>query len=67
MNTIRRRVRHKKRGTIYEVMGKAQLQIANLPVLDEAILVLYVDEKSGKWWASLEDEFEDGRFEELPT
>ena len=58
-----RRVRHKKRGTIYEVIGHARLQAAGtLP--DDATLILYRGD-DGQVWAREVSEFEDGRFENV--
>lgn len=56
-------VRHKKRGTTYEVIGTAELQMAT-DLGDGAFLTVYRGE-DGKWWARQEDEFEDGRFEDV--
>jgi hypothetical protein len=63
MTQTTRRVRHKKRGTTYEVIGTAELQMAT-DLVDGAFLTIYRGE-DGKWWARQEDEFEDGRFEEV--
>lgn len=56
-----RRVRHKKRGTVYAVLGHARLQ-TNSPLPDDATLILYRGE-DGQIWAREISEFEDGRFE----
>lgn len=58
-----RRVRHKKRGTTYTVIGTAELQMAT-DLVDGAHLTIYRGE-DGKWWARQEHEFEDGRFEDM--
>ena len=58
-----RRVRHQKRGTTYEVIGTAELQM-DTDLVDGAFLTIYRGE-DGKWWARQEDEFEDGRFEDV--
>lgn len=58
--------RHKKRGTIYEVVGEATLQCAANPALDEQPLVIYRGE-DGMLWARGVTEFHDGRFEALAT
>ena len=58
-------VRHKKRGTEYRVIGKAQLQ-ATQPLPDDTVLVVYVGDDR-RVWAREEAEFEDGRFEDVPT
>ena len=59
------RWRHKKRGTTYEEIGRAELQIAAGAVFEGDTLVVYRGE-DGKLWARGEREFEDGRFERLP-
>lgn len=58
-----RLVRHKKRGGIYTVIGSAELQMVT-DLVDGATLTVYQSD-DGKWWARQEDEFEDGRFEEV--
>lgn len=58
-----RLVRHKKRGTTYAVIGTAELQMAT-DLVDGSFLTIYQGE-DGKWWARQEDEFADGRFEDL--
>lgn len=74
-----RRVRHMKRGTTYEVLGEASVQISyglmqsRLPHLGKLArnlvegdrLTVYRSEADGSLWARFPDEFEDGRFEEL--
>jgi hypothetical protein len=59
-----RQWRHIKRGTLYTEIGRAELQIATLDLVDGSFLVIYRGE-DGKLWARQEDEFEDGRFEEV--
>jgi hypothetical protein len=61
--TEERRVRHKKRGTTYVVVGTAELQMAT-DLVDGAFLIIYKGD-DGKLWARQEDEFEDGRFEDV--
>lgn len=61
--TKTRLVRHKKRGTFYTIIGTAELQMAT-DLVDGAFLTIYRGD-DGKWWARQEDEFEDGRFEEV--
>jgi hypothetical protein len=58
-----RRVRHKKRGTCYTVIATAELQMAT-DLVDGSFLTIYRGD-DGKWWARQEDEFEDGRFEDV--
>lgn len=61
------RYRHKKRGTTYEVVGVAELQVALPPDPTEgAKLVVYRCEADGRLWARRQTEFLDGRFERLP-
>lgn len=70
-----RRVRHKKRGSICAVLGEAEVQLAK-PMLDVFTPTpfrplregdkLTVYEHDGKLWCRFTDEFEDGRFEDLP-
>lgn len=53
---------HLKRGTVYEVIGYAELQNGNVKGLREgAELVVYRGE-DGKLWARECSEFHDGRF-----
>jgi hypothetical protein len=59
-----KRWRHVKRGTVYEEIGRAELQIATLDLVDGSDLVIYRGE-DGKLWARQEDEFLDGRFVEI--
>jgi len=58
--------RHVKRGTTYEVVGLAQLQIATCDVVEGSALVVYRGD-DGKLWAREEGEFLDGRFERAPA
>jgi|GEM_PF-4625087 len=57
------RYRHLKRGTVYEVVGTAELQAEQLQG-DHAALTIYRGENS-KLWARNTAEFHDGRFERL--
>ena len=56
--------RHKKRGTTYTKVGVAELQYSNR-VIEGDHLVIYRCRETGKLWARPDDEFNDGRFEEL--
>lgn len=56
------RVRHKKRGTEYDVLGEADLQTEK-PLRDYAVVMVYRDPTSGRLWVRPVDEFNDGRFE----
>lgn len=58
--------RHVKRGTVYEVIGRASLQDATGLAGDGAVLVLYRG-GDGQVWARHAVEFHDGRFEKEPT
>ena len=55
-----RRVRHKKRGTTYEVIGEARVQASDMVVEDD-VLTVYRGE-DGMLWCRPKYEFEDGRF-----
>lgn len=53
--------RHKKRGTLYRVIAKAQLQ-ASGPVADGDDMVVYMS-LDGRFFVRSVSEFSDGRFE----
>lgn len=55
------KVRHLKRGTTYNILGKARIQ-TEWPVVDNVELTVYQGTEDGKMWARPTDEFEDGRF-----
>ncbi len=55
--------RHVKRGTVYEVIGRASLQNANCAQLSEAACMVIYRGDDGNLWAREESEFMDGRFE----
>lgn len=57
------RWRHKKRDTVYEEIGRAQLQMST-EVVEGSELVIYRG-SDGKLWAREAGEFEDGRFERV--
>jgi len=54
--------RHKKRGTIYTVIGEGKLQCSANELLDDAPVVIYRGE-DGQLWVRGVQEFHDGRFE----
>jgi hypothetical protein len=62
---LRPRWRHKVRGSVYEEIGLASLQTAR-PVRDKTVLVVYQG-SDGTLWARPKTEFQDGRFERLPS
>jgi len=72
-----RRVRHKKRGSLYSVLGTAEMQVSTgawdqsgrgppwRDTKDGDKVVVYRGD-DGRLWVRFPDEFEDGRFEEVP-
>lgn len=73
--------RHKKRGTEYVVIGEGSMQagywfslpwkdaratLANAEPVDMQPVVVYQDVNDKSLWVRPKDEFEDGRFEQLP-
>ena len=57
--------RHRARGTVYTVVGRANLQ-TDRPIGDDEALVIYRG-KDGELWARPVREFRDGRFEPMPN
>lgn len=55
--------KHKKRGTLYDVIGEATLQVEG--PYDMALCVIYRDKDSGRVWVRPATEFYDGRFERV--
>ncbi|WP_205687917.1 hypothetical protein [Ciceribacter ferrooxidans] len=54
-------VRHKKRGTTYEVIARGRLQVDG--DLDNEKVTIYRSLQDGAYWVRPEYEFSDGRFE----
>jgi hypothetical protein len=60
----RRRVRHVKRGSTYQVVGEATLQ-TEVPISDPIRMVVYRADRDGALWVRPMSEFHDGRFVEI--
>lgn len=58
-------LRHRKRGTTYEVVGLATLQ-TDAPLTDEAKVAVYRCDRTGKLWVRPVEEFTEERFLALP-
>lgn len=58
-----KRVRHKKRGTEYQIIGHGKIQ-TDVPLKDYDEVVIYVAE-NGSLWIRPVSEFMDGRFENV--
>lgn len=59
--------RHRKRGTTYHVIGSAKLQAADVGGMsDNETMIVYRGE-DGQLWVRPADEFDDGRFEAIPS
>ena len=58
--------KHNKRGTLYTVVGLAELQISADDLTDGSEVVVYRGE-DGKLWVRGRNEFLDGRFEEMDS
>lgn len=68
--------RHKKRGTEYALIGFGKMQASNWylpgamkagPSVDMCEVAIYRSVNDGSLWVRPREEFEDGRFEELPV
>jgi len=57
--------RHKKRGTIYYIVGNARSQSIN-PHFDDLPMVIYRSIEDGQLWCRPTGEFLDGRFDPVP-
>jgi hypothetical protein len=55
-------VRHKKRGTNYEIVSNGKLQ-TSIPLEDGTEIIIYKAVGADEYWARSKQEFEDGRFE----
>lgn len=58
------RYRHVKRGTVYEIVGEAELQTNADNLVDGSQMMVYRGE-DGRLWCRHYDEFHDGRFAAL--
>lgn len=56
--------RHRKRGSVYTLVGTAKLQ-TETPLSDMAEVMVYRHAETGELWARPPSEFWDGRFEEV--
>lgn len=61
----RRRYRHLKRGSTYQVVSELAKVQASRPIVEGDHIVVYRAEMDGTDWARPVGEFCDGRFEEL--
>lgn len=55
--------RHRKRGSVYQEIGRAQLQSSE-PITEGSVVVVY-RAADGRLWARPATEFDDGRFEKM--
>ena len=56
--------RHKKRDTVYELLGTAIVQ-TDVPLNDNDEVVIYLGAEGITLWARRKAEFYDGRFEQI--
>jgi hypothetical protein len=74
-SSVYRQVRHKVRGTTYDVLGNAEGQVSKGTlhmfgkngrfVSEGDRITVYCSQDDGKLWWRFPDEFEDGRFEDV--
>jgi len=57
--------RHKKRGSVCELIGSAQVQAPDDAPLTDYELVEVYREADGQMWVRRRSEFHDGRFEQI--
>jgi len=67
---VGRRVRHKVRGTTYDVLGEGEAQVSigvnnSRRLVEGDTMTVYRCVETGKLWLRFPDEFDDGRFEVL--
>jgi hypothetical protein len=61
---IRKRIKHIKRGTTYQIVGRASIQIST-SIKDGDVVYVYESEDDGKWYVRPITEFTLDRFEDL--
>ena len=59
--------KHKKRGTVYEEVGRAGFQCSDIESLDDNDVMVVYRGDDGRLWVRPEWEFLDGRFERVDT
>jgi hypothetical protein len=57
--------RHLRRGTLYSIVGEAELQAPSDRRIDEGDILTVYRGEDGKLWARHTEEFRDGRFERI--
>ena len=60
------RYRHKKRGSVYDILAVGTLQVEpDIVLKDGDQMVVYIGKESSSTWVRETSEFHDGRFEKL--